>query len=50
MRRNSLLTKVLKGKCKGKKAKGRQRQQLLDNLFKGKTYKKVKREAQDRAK
>ena len=50
LRRNSLLTEVLEGRCKGKKAKGRPRQQLLDNLLSDKTYEKVKREAQDRAK
>ena len=51
LRRNSLLTEVLEGRCKGKKAKGRQRQKLIesDSLLNGKTYDKVK-ETQDRAK
>ena len=39
LRRNSLLTEVLEGRCRGKKAKGRPRQKLLDNLLNGKTRK-----------
>ena len=43
----SLLTEVLEGRSKGKKAKGRPKQKLYDNLLNGKTYEKGKRETQD---